>query len=847
VELAVIDPSDPETDDVVVVPGSVLRKGGVVRHGLLPFDVEVHRYMVNSKLADAGPGDADNPATAGNGRRFVAVEEPENSGVAVNAGYDLPSAYVTFKKKGTGEVLGGGTYLVSLWYSLLDRLDPPLAPQQVEVGGKKYEVALRFKRTYKPYTVSLKKFTHDVYPGTTKPKDFRSDVRLVDPTRGEEREVEIYMNHPLRYRGETFYQSSFLENDAGTVLQVVRNPGWLLPYFSCVLVSLGMLVHFGINLTSFLLRKLAAGGFQTGATGFGRYVPWGVVGVAALFLVGVMVPPADPAGQMHFHEVGNLPVQEGGRVKPLDTFARNTLMAISGRQDFTDEDGKTQPAVKWVLDVMTSRISKSGVAERHKVVRIDNEEVLDLLGLKARSGFRYAVGEFADKIERLEKQAARSRNVPQGKRELFDVKVLEVAERLQLYVDVARMQTPQAVPPEAPGGEWEPLAQAMAEMKDGRDRPAARGLGAVLLAYAEGKPEAFNRELDAYSRQVDGLRPEESSLAGFEVFFNDFKPFIWCCFLYVLVFLLVCAAWLSGEWSLNRAAFWLALLTLVVHTWALGARMYIQGRPPVTNLYSSAVFIGWAAVVLGLVLEAIFRIGFGNVVAAAIGALTVLIAHHLARSGDTMQMMEAVLDTNFWLATHVVCVTIGYAATFFAGFLGFLYIGCWTFLRARDDLVLKVLGQMLYAIVCFATLFSFVGTVLGGIWADQSWGRFWGWDPKENGALLIVIWNALILHARWGGLVKGPGVAALAVVGNMITGWSWFGTNQLGVGLHAYGFNNTLALGLVVWWGINVAVLVALLVVRFTRLGSPAPAFVTPQPSGPVESPTPRPRRRRRN
>src|SRR5437667_4396268 len=102
----------------------------------------------------------------------------------------------------------------------------------------------------------------------------------------------------------------------------------------------------------------------------------------------------------------------------------------------------------------------------------------------------------------------------------------------------------------------------------------------------------------------------------------------------------------------------------------------------------------------------------------------------------------------------------------------------------------KALTKMVYGIICFATLFSFVGTVLGGIWADQSWGRFWGWDPKENGAVLIVIMNALILHARWGGMVKEPGMAMLAICGNIITMWSWFGTNQLGIGLHAYGFNN---------------------------------------------------------
>jgi ABC-type transport system involved in cytochrome c biogenesis permease subunit len=106
---------------------------------------------------------------------------------------------------------------------------------------------------------------------------------------------------------------------------------------------------------------------------------------------------------------------------------------------------------------------------------------------------------------------------------------------------------------------------------------------------------------------------------------------------------------------------------------------------------------------------------------------------------------------------------------------------------------------MVYGIVCFATLFSFTGTVLGGIWADQSWGRFWGWDPKENGALLIVIWNAIILHARWGGLIKQRGLMSLAVGGNIVTSWSWFGTNMLGVGLHSYGFTDAAFWALIVF------------------------------------------------
>jgi ABC-type transport system involved in cytochrome c biogenesis permease subunit len=153
-----------------------------------------------------------------------------------------------------------------------------------------------------------------------------------------------------------------------------------------------------------------------------------------------------------------------------------------------------------------------------------------------------------------------------------------------------------------------------------------------------------------------------------------------------------------------------------------------------------------------------------------------------------MEMMRAVLDSNFWLTTHVITITLGYSAAFVAGFLGIVYVLRGLFTRGLDPESRAALTRMVYGTICFATLFSFIGTVLGGIWADQSWGRFWGWDPKENGALIIVLWNALILHSRWGRLVAERGLMNLAIFGNIITSFSWFGVNMLGVGLHSYGF-----------------------------------------------------------
>jgi hypothetical protein len=250
-EMAIVDPSAPDHDKVMVIPGSMLRKGGTIQNDLLPFDVEVLRYMVNSDLYETAPPGVDNPATDGSGLTVVAVEQPEVSGAAAEQREDVASVYATFKEKGTGKTLG--TYLVSQWYTFNPLVHSD--PERVAANGKTYEVSLRRERTYKPYTIHLLEFHHDKYLGTETPRNYSSRIHLVDPSRDEDRDFVISMNEPLRYAGDTFYQSGWLPGDRGTILQVVNNPGWLMPYISCVMVSLGMILHFGLHLVGFLRRK----------------------------------------------------------------------------------------------------------------------------------------------------------------------------------------------------------------------------------------------------------------------------------------------------------------------------------------------------------------------------------------------------------------------------------------------------------------------------------------------------------------------------------------------------------------------------------------------------------------
>ena len=316
---------------------------------------------------------------------------------------------------------------------------------------------------------------------------------------------------------------------------------------------------------------------------------------------------------------------------------------------------------------------------------------------------------------------------------------------------------------------------------------AYAGLG---YAWRQNQPEQFNKLIDLYRAQIEKRFGKQLQKTHAEVRFNAAEPFYASMTLYVFAFIFAIFSWLKWSDVLGRSSFYLVGLAWLATTAGIATRMWLEGRPPVTNLYSSALFIGWGSVGLCLILEAVYKNAIGSVAAGLTGFATLLIAHHLSLTGDTLEMMRAVLDSNFWLATHVVIVTIGYSATYLAGFLALIYILRGSFTRTLDKATADALARMVYGIVCFATLFSFVGTVLGGIWADQSWGRFWGWDPKENGALIIVLWNALILHARWGGLIKARGLMALAIFGNIVTSWSWFGTNMLGVGLHSYGFTD---------------------------------------------------------
>jgi len=546
-----------------------------------------------------------------------------------------------------------------------------------------------------------------------------------------------------------------------------------------------------------------------------RTVPW-IAGALAVAGAAALLQPRGDVRGFDVTAFGHVPVLEGGRVKPVDSVARNALLMIRGQQSFTHE-GRTVGADEWILDVLF----RPEVADAQPVFVINDPDVLGLMGMQQTSYRYFSFAHLSPHLEVIQQQAMAAEPIEAQLRTRFQSAVLNLFERVYLYfrlkntvqlegtpglaAEISTRGAPEAaqrqaaisrlaffrpVLPRAGGNPdaWRTVGEALSASRTAPVPADLEAWARAGLAYRFEDPASFDRAVTDLRASAVAAQPAAMEHSEHEWLFNRAQPFYAGMVIYVLALLALFASWIYRPAILQPAAYGLLVAGALVHTAGLVSRVVLQGRPPVTNLYSSAVFVGWGAVVLGVVLERMYRRGFGTAVAAAAGFSSLIVAHHLTGDGDTMEMMRAVLDSNFWLATHVVSITIGYSGTFLAGAIA---IG-WTLrnqlAKRLDPATTKAMASMTYGVVAFALFFSFLGTVLGGIWADQSWGRFWGWDPKENGALLIVLWNAIILHARWGGYARDRGIMAMAIFGNVITALSWFGVNMLGVGLHSYGF-----------------------------------------------------------
>ena len=590
------------------------------------------------------------------------------------------------------------------------------------------------------------------------------------------------------------------------------------------------------------------------------------------------------------HAFENLLVQQDGRVKPVYTVARFTLLQFLGKSavSFETQDGNQHRLhyAAWFLDVLF----RGEIAKDLPVFVIDDSEAVVQIGVSPKSKRdRYSYNELLPgraKLAELSAQYAEKQNQheksekdPQFELDRIEGMILtlgsnvsafeylvgqlgfakqgdllvngnilppelnELAKRLDTVEMIEKMpemtldQLVQTVrqqpgsteeermfsgalrlfffhvnsargvnffPPQDPEDEvWVSAGDLMlAGLASKEKRPWVKdqlgGISALVKSQAEGEP-AFLAALKSYSDRQHATAESrgEGKHSKLEIQLYRGKWFYYSLVCFVFAFVVMSFSWLTPGSKVGKAllvaAGLIAFVGLALDVYGITLRSIIRERPPITNLYDTVLFITGTAVLLGLIIEYFTRIGVGTLVAVVSGVLGMFLSmkYEAKEATDTITQLVAVLDTNFWLATHVTIINIGYAAGLVAAIIGVIYLSGRFFAlfhgKSNPDFY-RTLTRMNYGVICFCLFFSLVGTVLGGIWANYSWGRFWGWDPKENGALMICLWTLVILHGRMAGWIREIGVHVQSLVLAIITTFSWWGVNNLGVGLHSYGF-----------------------------------------------------------
>ncbi|GMV99701.1 MAG: hypothetical protein AMXMBFR84_08400 [Candidatus Hydrogenedentota bacterium] len=638
-----------------------------------------------------------------------------------------------------------------------------------------------------------------------------------------------------------------------------------------------------------------------------------------------------------------IPVQEGGRLKPLDSYASFLMLRLNGKRSMEDLDGRKMTPIEWMGDCLFY----PELARHYKVFRIDDTAVLDAIGVEHNEDKRawFSYGELEPGLEKLMTLGDSYNAIEAKDREPLQRQIVNLAfnvrefEQVIHFFDFAKEPLPipqgsalgvlipdsrystaiekarslatiaivlengfpaieknfppdqvaqlqETVPAEIRSLDDATRAKELETMKAvfheiDRRSSSARFLAIlpppasmtdqkewfapadILEMVLESKgdmtttirllseledlfqvrqdPAQLKQKLAAYQTDVAALadaRGEYNKIPMEVAFYKfPFKPLSLAG--YILCFILAALCWF---WPKNRVLRWTTLGMLLLPTGILIAgitwRCILRSRPPVSTLYETILFITAVAVVVAIFIEFVNKQRIAQAMAAFLGMLGMFLAYRyeIKEGVDTMPALIAVLDTNFWLATHVTTVTMGYAAGLLAGGMAHIYIlGRLFGVKRNDTSFYKTVTRMTYGIVCFGLLFSVVGTILGGIWANDSWGRFWGWDPKENGALLIVLCFLAVLHARMGGLIRDLGLAMTSVFTGMVVAFSWWGVNLLGVGLHSYGFTDGV-IGTLMLFYITETVVIGLggIVWLKERYAAPAAAAET-APKGKIK------------
>lgn len=671
--------------------------------------------------------------------------------------------------------------------------------QTVRLGDRTFRLKYGPVMRALPYELHLDDFVLETYPGSDNPASYESHVRLFDAEKGVDGEpVRIWMNHPLNHRGTKHFQSSYDRDRLGTVLSVNKDPGKMPTYVGYTIISLG----FCIVMVRILARRSQA---RAAA----------VLLAAGLALGGV----GDAVAQDHGHGQTQAPVQTGppvklnlpddvresaarlivqdyrGRMKPLDTLARESSMKITKKSSFEG----------WhPMDFFLSLPTQAAAWYNYPTVVIQNNGVKKLVGVSKDteyvsiasllSGGRYVL---QDQVEVAHRTMAVARDKTQQKLITFD-------ERVHiLYGDLQGSALRLYPIPDDPGNTWEQLSVVLERLGDDPRAAEFREAGEALFAGLENRDiteirKGLNLTIALQQKYGAAVMPSEFRINS-ELFLNSFKPFVKSMMPYSIGFVLLMVAYFWGlfrrdgaPWSLRSPLYALGMLVATagfgVHLYGYVMRWIASGRAPLSNGHESLLFVALSMALAGLVFELKTRSGASAALGSLITMMTLGVSM-MAAFDPAIGPLVPVL-ASYWLQIHVTVITASYGFLGLSCLLGGLTLILLILARFTRqplaDAVAKLDRLNLDVMVVGIGLLA-IGTLLGGVWANESWGRYWGWDPKETWALVSILIYAVVLHFRW---ISGLGNAFVQAAGSFMSIWSivmtYFGVNYLLVGLHSY-------------------------------------------------------------
>ena len=480
----------------------------------------------------------------------------------------------------------------------------------------------------------------------------------------------------------------------------------------------------------------------------------------------------------------DLAVQASGRVKPYDTLAREALAAIYGKSSY-----EKKPAYEIMFTIMLA----PETWENREIFEIQHAGVKEALRFQKEKRY-FSIAEImkSDRLPLL-MQDLNSRRESKDKLDPYFQALQRLENQIWTYKAITAGEWFAPWPPKE-GSKWLSLAETDASKQEIFMKITKAFLGALSESNVQ-SPAAVELkksidQLKNLARTENPVLYPDDALMKLEVHYNEINPFRWAWAFYLVALIFYIIGWVAKRPRFYLGVWVFTIFGWCLHTYGFGLRMYLTERPPVSNMFETVVWVSWGAVFFSMLLEKIYKFGV-TLIAGPIVALFCLILTDMAPTilDPTLQPLEPVLRSNFWLTIHVLTITISYSAFFVAFVLGDL--GLYYVLKGETQWKerLKSIVSAIYRAFQIGIVLLAAGIILGGIWADYSWGRFWGWDPKETWALIALLGYIAVLHGRINGMIRDFGMIVCAVVTFSLVIMAWYGVNYvLGAGLHSYGF-----------------------------------------------------------